>query len=420
MHATGRPVGSQLEQALRYAARGYPVFPVHAARDGRCACRKGPACNSPAKHPAHTRRGFHEATTDSATIIGWFERSPACNIGLATGAVSGTVVLDEDPRHGGDQGLAKLEAELGKLPETVAAKTGGGGRHLVLMHPPGQWISSRVGVGQGVDVKADGGYIIVDPSVHVSGKQYAWLPGLDPFTMTPAVLPTAWLEFLFEPPEAPRARKADSADEGQLSTGTLPDATDAFTRLPALESLEGSVKQAMQQTLPARAGTRNDCLFDLARTLKGLPGLADAQPADLADLIREWHRLALPNIRTRAVEESIADFASAWRRVKAPRGQGAFTAIAARALSSDPPGVAFLYDRPGQRALVALCCELQRSAGDAPFYLACRTAGRLLGVNFVTASRWLKRLVDDGILETAVPANKLQRQATRFRYRSGS
>jgi hypothetical protein len=151
-------------EALALVADGFRVLPLHAVVDGQCTCRRAD-CASKGKHPA-TMRGVHDATTDEATIRRWFAGAPR-NIGIATGA--GLVVVDVDPRNGGDETIARLEREHGPFPATRTSLTGGGGWH---------WLF-RVDVapsslGPGVDVKADGGYVVAAPSIHASGRRYAW------------------------------------------------------------------------------------------------------------------------------------------------------------------------------------------------------------------------------------------------------
>ena len=69
-----------LEEALRCAARGWPVFPLHSVRDGRCSCNK-PDCRDTGKHPL-TAHGLLDATTDEDQIRDWWERRhPIANLG---------------------------------------------------------------------------------------------------------------------------------------------------------------------------------------------------------------------------------------------------------------------------------------------------------------------------------------------------
>lgn len=132
----------------------------------------------------------HERPT-AAEVAGWFRHTPAANLGIVTGEISNVVVLDIDPKHGGDASLERLEARFGALPPTVEAETGGGGRHLYFTHPGGL-VRNRVGLAQGIDLRGDGGYIVAPPSVHPNGRRYAWLAGRSPDDHPLAALPR-WL-----------------------------------------------------------------------------------------------------------------------------------------------------------------------------------------------------------------------------------
>ncbi|MCH8807867.1 MAG: hypothetical protein IH986_17515 [Planctomycetes bacterium] len=92
--------------------------------------------------------------------------------------------------------------------------------------------------------------------------------------------------------------------------------------------------------------------------------------------------------------------------------------ILKRAKDSVYPKAAERYELPALRLLVALCRELQRAAGDAPFYLSCRTAERLLGVNHMKAWKWLAGLTNDGVLREVEKGGQAgtARRATRYRY----
>ncbi len=134
-----------LAAALAYGRKGWAVFP--------CAPDKTPL----------TSRGFKDATTDADQIAAWWTRSPEAWIGRATGG--GSFVVDIDPRHGGGATLAAWEAENGALPYTVEARTPSGGSHLYFAVPEGINVRSGAGViGPGVDVRGEGGYVIVPPS----------------------------------------------------------------------------------------------------------------------------------------------------------------------------------------------------------------------------------------------------------------
>jgi len=197
---SGRPRGSSgggvvqrpLAAGLDYAARGWAVFPLQSIISGRCSCRRD-SCPHPAKHPI-ARHGVHDATTDQRIIRDWWDRWPWANIGIATGARSGLVVIDVDPRSGGDDSLAQLESLVGSLPATLTARTGGGGVHLLYAHPGGEIRNTAgrlPGIADplpGIDLRGDGGYIVAPPSRHRSGTAYAWADPAVPIATAPTWL----------------------------------------------------------------------------------------------------------------------------------------------------------------------------------------------------------------------------------------
>jgi hypothetical protein len=124
-------------------------------------------------------------------VASWYRQWPDANVGIVTGEISNLIVLDVDPKHGGDASLEGLERRYGPLPVTVESRTGGGGRHLYFAHP-GQFVRNRVGLAQGIDLRGDGGYIVAPPSIHPTGGSYAWLPGRSPEELPRAPLPR-WL-----------------------------------------------------------------------------------------------------------------------------------------------------------------------------------------------------------------------------------
>src|SRR5580765_278099 len=141
--------------ALALARRRLQVFP--------CVPRE--------KRPA-TASGCKDATTDAGTIRQWWEQEPDYNVAVATGAVSAVFAIDIDGLDA-EAELRKLEADHDKLPATVEVITPRG-RHLYFMMPHVPVRNSAGKVAAGIDVRGDGGYVLVPPSVHPSGKAYAW------------------------------------------------------------------------------------------------------------------------------------------------------------------------------------------------------------------------------------------------------
>jgi GTPase SAR1 family protein len=177
----------RLVTALAYAGIGWQVIPLHWPKIGlggtSCSCGKA-ECGSVGKHPL-TPNGLKNASTDGVVIREWWRRYPAANVGIVTGAASGIVVLDVDPRHGGTVAISDLIDAYGELEETVQAETGSGGTHFFFAHPGGTLSNSAGKVGEGLDVRGDGGYVVAAPSLHVSGNRYSWLKAPTFFTTTP-------------------------------------------------------------------------------------------------------------------------------------------------------------------------------------------------------------------------------------------
>lgn len=173
MDAVAVPDGpTMLDAALRYARRGWAVFPVHYPANGKCSCGYS-SCENVAKHPL-TENGLKDASTAEADVLRWWARWPQANIGIATGA-SNLVVLDIDPRHSGDASLEAVRAAHGEI-DTAIVLTGGGGEHYYFRAPANVHVTSRTNAlglqYPGIDVRAAGGYVLAPPSLHASGQRY--------------------------------------------------------------------------------------------------------------------------------------------------------------------------------------------------------------------------------------------------------
>lgn len=205
-----------LAHALAYARLGWRVVPIP------------PGLKRP-DLPAWQE----QATTDPSLITDWFTRWPQHGIGLVCGAGSGVFALDVDPAHGGDETLADLEAQHGALPDTVEAITGGGGRHLLFAWPElpaGAELRNSAGrLGPGLDIRAEGGQIVVAPSVHpTSGRRYEWEASSLPGETAVATAPAWLVDLLTEDRTLP---------EGQTSTPGDPRfAWDAYEALGNAEA----------------------------------------------------------------------------------------------------------------------------------------------------------------------------------------
>ena len=143
-----------LEAALAYAARAWCVLPVRAGT-------KAP----------RLEKWQDRATTDSSVIEEWFGGGSEDSIGILTGSASGLVVLDVDPRNGGEVSLLELVREYGPLPPTYTVRSGGGGWHYYFKRPGGE-IPTKHEFRPGLDLQAEGTHVVAPPSLHATGVRY--------------------------------------------------------------------------------------------------------------------------------------------------------------------------------------------------------------------------------------------------------
>jgi hypothetical protein len=187
-----------LRSALSHARHGWPIFPLW-PRDGhKCTCGD-PGCKSQGKHPIGrlVPNGFKDATTNEKTITLWWQEYPDAGIGMPTGTESGIDVLDIDVKSGkdGTLPLSNLFRDLGALPETQCALTPSGGKHLYFRHAEGIRCSTDK-LGVGLDVRGDGGYVVLPPSHGGLYKWDKWVREGEGYVNHMAELPEAWVEHL--------------------------------------------------------------------------------------------------------------------------------------------------------------------------------------------------------------------------------
>ncbi len=266
-------VKTLLTAALDYARRGWRVFPVWWPVDGRCACGKAD-CQHPAKHPIGklAPKGRNSATTDLEVLKKWWGEYPKANIGIATGPESRLVVVDIDPRNGGDDSRERMEHN-GDFPLTLTACTGGGGKHILLQHPGnGHHIKSQSGLAgyPGIDIKADGGYIVAPPSRHISGGQYSWNTGPDNHLAT---IPN-WLMPLLRY-DGPR-RQAEPQTGGTIPNGQR---NETLTSLAGSMRRRGMSQGAIKSALLAENQARCEPPLADSEVLKIAASLGRYEPA---------------------------------------------------------------------------------------------------------------------------------------------
>jgi hypothetical protein len=158
----------------------------------------GDGGTSGAKHPRPGSHGVKDATDDLQVLQELLAKLPKANIGIVPGlSAEPMVVLDVDPRNGGDETLRRLEEEYGPLPETVSTLTpSDNGCHRFYKVPPECVESLKGKLGLGIDVICHSKYVLVEPSIGENGRQYAFDLEHHPDEHPIAELPEAWLNLL--------------------------------------------------------------------------------------------------------------------------------------------------------------------------------------------------------------------------------
>jgi hypothetical protein len=234
--------------AIKLARLGLSVIPVASDANGKRALTKW--------KPYQERR----ATEDE--IRRWWRRWPEAAVGIVTGPISGVVVVDIDPRHGGDKAWRDLIWRHGSPEWTWRAFTPSSGEHWYFRLPQGaSWRNTAGIIGPGIDSRAAGGLVLAPPSVRHDGRSYVWAYGGCPFDVSADEL------------------AADLADPPPWLAATLDSAgrlTARQTQVPSVPARPIAIKDAyvkrvveseLNRLLDAVDGDRNEALNRTAYAL---------------------------------------------------------------------------------------------------------------------------------------------------------
>ncbi len=164
-----------IDFALKYIEIGWKILPVYWIENGVCACGKSD-CDKPGKHSIlKWDDGTCETAEKVKEIWGIY---PKANIALRTGSISNVSVLDVDPKDGGFVSLQDKD-----VPDTAKSITGGKGEHHFFEYDERirTSVGKHGGIAPGLDIRSDGGYIVLPPSTHYSGGVYEWVTEQSPF-----------------------------------------------------------------------------------------------------------------------------------------------------------------------------------------------------------------------------------------------
>jgi hypothetical protein len=388
--------------ALKYAKQGLLIVPCHGVVEGRCTCKAGRNCKSPGKHPRQ-RNWQGVASCDSATVAAWWNKWPRGNVGVATGAQSGIVVLDFDG-EAGERSLQELVKRDPLILNTRVHRSGSGGTHL-FFRGVGSPVRNAIGLRPGMDVRADGGLIILPPSNHASGHSYTVVSDAET-----AILPESLCEVVrchkedddYKEDEGSKVVKRMKQGKGEKKAGSK--------KLVIPDGVSDQIEQALIESLPDSPGLRHKRVFDFARGLLAIDGISQDIPAvEFRPYVKRWFSMAQKKADRRGFtikgdfEETWTDFAKGWEQVRFPKGVGlrpVFDHVHKMQLEGEVEPVAWnasvYFERatkPDYHLLISVLFELSKRAGGRPFCLAC-TAGAVefnrLGFEHVT-SNWIHR-----------------------------
>lgn len=300
-----------LEAALSYARRGVPVFPLRAGT----------------KQPLKGSRGFYEATTDEDRIRRWWRGNADFNIGTPTGERGGILALDIDGEEG-RKSLSALEMEHAALPATASVDTPNDGEHRYLSFPPGCGVGNSAGrIGPGLDVRGEGGYVVLPPSRLNNGRSYRWAESL-------AVAdPPAWLLEASRPQPKPAktrevGRTPEPGEAAPVSIDTAGEPIPHARRNDTLARIAGRLHDGTRTLAQLRAD------LEAVNRARCVPPIGehpdDRDPGEVARIAASIHSRrpcdATPEAEPEALEELAAIehahlWGSEWRgiRWKVPR-----------------------------------------------------------------------------------------------------
>ncbi len=226
---------------------GLRVAPSYRPVANGCSCGDA-ECGSPGKHPIG-KSWQERASADPVAVRALWSRDPEANVGVATGVASGVVVLDVDG-EAGELSLKALEALHGTLPRAPMVITSRG-CHIYFAAgdvPLHNRAGKRGrGLGDGLDLRAEGGYVVAPPSLHASGTRYVWARGYSLGELPLPPLP-AWIV------------TAASAPAPHVPPPSLPNTERVVPRSRAEKWADAGLERECIELRDAPEGTRNATL----------------------------------------------------------------------------------------------------------------------------------------------------------------
>lgn len=387
-----------LDDALKYHARRWSIIPI---RHGK----------TPAKHKVPALPSWKQYQTSppsESEIREWFGKSNVDGLAVVLGPVSGDTCCRDFDQAESYHKWAASNPELARTLPTVRTPRGA----HVYFRCPG---CSPATTGDG-ELRARGQYVLLPPSHHPTGDDYAWiiqlpdgeLPTVDPFAVG---LVSGNRENRGQQEKAGATPVAPG-----ISVDPAISATPVISVVPVTPRDRSEIPTFLRTHVPSGPGQHQRCNMTLARGLKLDFGLTrdGAEP-----YFAEWFALAKPSITEK--DECLARdrFDRAWQSAKVPvlskPAEAAWERVRDRPI---PPEIAARYETPEIRLLLAIMREMQRQRPGEPFALSTHQCSAMIGVENGQVWRWIQTLVKRGDIQCTDRGKpgKPGKNAARYRY----
>ncbi len=297
------------------------------------------------------------------------------------------------------------------------------------------------------EFRASGAYVVIPPSRHPDGGVYRWV--IQPSGNIPIVSPldlarrlASYPEYTSDQATFQYTHAGDNLDNLDLDpegwythAGSIPYDLDQdwYTHAGPIEETpltthmacvyrdkQSLIEKAIACTIPIAFGNRNRQIFDLARRLKSILG-HNINVDTLKQYLIQWHRQALPNIKTKDFAETWKDFVHAWDEIRTPIGIGL---AKIRQIASEDRFTRDCCDPNGDRvARVFRAASLVHRGRE--FYMPYRTIADCSGLSPRSARYIALRLVGEGLVAIVEPGvswedGKRSGKATVWRWTWGT
>lgn len=209
----------------------------------------------------------------------------------------------------------------------------------------------------------------------------------------------------------------DHEEISGLGTGAIPDAFDIEAEPGESYLSSPEIEQAIREAhcYGKEQPIHRQC-FELARSLKALPCLKNVPPGEMTAILQRWQETGADTLKNEAFEVLMVEFASAYCRIKTPRGQSTMKEAFEVSQTLPLPECAEQFQGAQTKLLVGLVAQLQEMRGKKPFPLPCEAVGELLGVNHQRASVLIRALVFFGVLAETGQSSHRKGKAKEYRY----